>query len=117
LEKGFKSKKKNKFGQINYGYALRYGKFVVVSVIARNYRENLNINDYDLFLDSLIIEILSQWLKFEKYILNKERNSKYFKNSIGDTGEGKIEINYDGYYKGSTLEQDLKEYAFNVTKK
>lgn len=113
IERNFKGIKNNKFGLKNYGSALRYGKFAVISVAIKKFSYDLITADYDSFTNILIKEILNQWLGFEKYILKLPKNIKYFKERIDpDTGEKSIETNYDGYYKGSTLELDLELFKF-----
>lgn len=114
IEKGFKKFKENKFGQINYGNALRYGKFAVISVVIKKYNDCLDIANYTEKVSEYIDYILKKWLEFEKNMLKKYSNKKYFRKAIDEkTGEEIMETNYDGYYKGSTLDKDLSEYNFS----
>jgi hypothetical protein len=49
--------------------------------------------------------ILSQWLKFEEWAEKQSANAAYKSGTSFD---------YVNYYKGSTINEDLKAYAFSV---
>lgn len=114
-----------------YGEGLRYGKYAIVYAVSRYLIENY----FDKTEDKLYLitnEILNQWRDFEICQSKKEANKKYFyekdeiinKNILGN-GDFEKELikksieDYDNYYKGSTLNEDLKNYNFkiNVNKK
>ena len=52
--------------------------------------------------ESRVAAVLSKWRRFEKRIMKKPLNSDYF-----TVGEG-----FDNYYKGKTLNDDIKAFAF-----
>lgn len=57
-------------------------------------------------------EVISEWPNFEKYVRTKKLNRDYYFKEVFDkeTGEKTIETNWAAYYKGRTLNNDLKEY-------
>jgi hypothetical protein len=113
IEKIYNRVPNNKFGIINYGNALRYGKLAVTSICAKKFNQSFEMNKYDDYAGEIVKNILQQWLKFEKSIIEKRTNRKYFVKTVDrDTGKESLETNYDGYYKGSTLDQDLSEFYF-----
>lgn len=104
-------KSNDPFGEINYGYALRYGKFAVVSVATKQFDEKIKLHEYSEDAENNVRLILDNWLQFESYIEDQNHNRRYFKKTFDeDTGETRLEINYSGYYKGRTINQDLKEF-------
>lgn len=114
LEKNFSKKKNNKYGINTYGNALRYGKYAVTYVVSQYYLETLELFEYydnaKLYTDI----ILGQWLKYEKSVIEKEHNRDYFYYVIGENEEKEYYYNYDGYYKGRTINRDLREYHFVI---
>ena len=58
--------------------------------------------------------ILGQWLNFEKYATKKIHNGDYFYQVTGENGQKEYYYNYDGYYKGRTINGDLKKYNFII---
>ena len=58
--------------------------------------------------------ILGQWLNFEKTIAKKVHNRDYFYQETGESGQNEYYYNYDGYYKGRTINRDLKDYSFSI---
>ena len=75
-------------------------------------------------------EILDQWKEFERMQSNKKSNINYFyeKEEIlkqeNKNGKEKMEDliiitrveDFDNYYKGSTINNDLNDYEFKITK-
>lgn len=114
LEKGFANKKNNKYGINTYGNALRYGKYAVTYVVSTYYLESLELHEY---LDNVKMYtniILGQWLQYEQYIVKKGHNKDYFYQETEENGTIKYYYNYDGYYKGRTINKDLKQYKFVI---
>jgi len=102
---------KNLHGQINYGNALRYGKYSVVSVASRYYDVNSEAKDFYSHARETVTSVLNRWINFEKYIESLSHNRIYFTEYIDyDTQQTRIELNYTGYYKGRTLNDDLVQY-------
>ncbi len=56
-------------------------------------------------------DYLGKWLEFENHIASLKHNEDYFR-LIPDmvSGVATMEVNYDNYYKGRTLNGDLKKY-------
>jgi hypothetical protein len=113
IERQFTKEPNNQFGVVNYGQALRYGKYAVISVC--------NLLSQDKTLESvkqLVETILSNWLKFESYAISMPTNSAYFRIYIDpDTEEKQKELNYSGYYKGRTLDLDLVKFFIEIQMK
>jgi len=56
-------------------------------------------------------EILSHWLEFEGAVINMPHNQNYFREYTDEkTGLVTRDLNFDNYYKGSTLNQDLHKH-------
>jgi hypothetical protein len=89
------------FKKINFGYALRYGKMAVIASVGFVGIEEKKLNENEIYEYSRIKikEVLKQWRKFEKSIIRKPGNIDYF---------GK-EKDFDNYYKGKTVDSDVKE--------
>ena len=112
LEKELKLDKGDPFGSSAYGQAIRFGRFAVVSVCVNKYFvDDASLKD----VAKNAKEILSKWLKFESFAEQKLTNISYFR-VYEDLEEGitKRDLNYDGYYKGRTINQDLVEF-FNLS--
>lgn len=110
LEGVWRRDKQDPWALQQFGLALRYGKFAVVSVCSR-YWEEFAAGD----AASLLNGVLSQWTDFELWARDQKSNAAYFgKYKDPDTGEMVQELNYDGYYKGSSLNADLKKFEFET---
>ena len=104
MEKGYTKDKNNKYGIAIYGNALRYGKYAVVGACLLS---NSNNEDAARVLNS----VLASWMKFEEYIIALPHNNDYFRSySDPETGIRKQELNFDNYYKGKTLNNDLPKF-------
>jgi hypothetical protein len=95
---------------MNYGRALRYGKFAVISACRLKYEGEQSINNAGKIVDS----ILNKWLEFETYIASLPENNSYFITLDKDTRTQKQEVNFDGYYKGRTLNSDLIKFFSRI---
>jgi AIPR protein len=82
-----------------FGQALRYAQYAVVAVCANKgpakHKSELQVVDL----------VLSQWVVFESWVQKKKTNQHY-----------KVEGAFDfvNYYKGATINSDLKEYSFSI---
>ncbi|MDD2896403.1 MAG: AIPR family protein [Aliarcobacter sp.] len=113
----FKDQENNRDGIINYGYSLRYGKYSVVSIVSQYFEENLDIDQYETKSNEIIEQILNNWVIFEEYIITEKHNSSYFRNIINpETEEVRRMLDYDGYYKGKTINKDILNYFKMVNK-
>jgi len=106
IEKLFKNDANNAYGVINYGQALRYGKFAVVAA-CNAYTSDKRIDNVNNTVDL----VLSKWLDYEKYAIEQRTNYAYFITTTDEeTGDKYSEMNFSGYYKGRTLDDDIKDY-------
>ncbi|WP_191963606.1 AIPR family protein [Neisseria zalophi] len=94
--------------QANYGFGLRYGKYAIISaIIIKKYLDNNSLESYTE--DTL--SILNEWLNFEQKISSLSTNSFYFYPlTIKEDQKAELYYNFDGYYKGKTLNSDIKNY-------
>lgn len=82
-----------------YGQGLRYGQYAIVAAC-------VNIGIAKQKSEKEIVKaILSQWMKFEAWAEKLATNSQYKTGSSFD---------YVNYYKGSTINSDVKKYTFTV---
>lgn len=99
--------KNNRYGISNFGNGIRYGKFAIVSACRVFYKGENSINE----IEDIIHKVVSRWIDFEEWVKNQPSNLPY---SIGipaeDIEERINEIDYDNYYKGSTLNEDIKKF-------
>lgn len=109
IQSKFSQEKNNRDGIINFGYALRYGKFAVISAIMKN---KLTLNENNLV--EQIENHLNSWLIFEDEIIKNPINSSYFR-EIEDLESENIRqiLNFDGYYKGYSLNKQIANFNFN----
>lgn len=107
LEKNFSNIKNNKYGVNTYGNALRYGKYAVTYVVSQYYLDSLELHEYVKNVRMYTDIILDQWMQFEQYIVTKDHNRDYFYQEKEENGSIKYYYNYDGYYKGRTINKDL----------
>lgn len=113
LEKKFDKMPNNKFGINTYGNALRYGKYAIVNVVTRFFNEDFQISMYKDFARIISDQILNQWQGFEKAVSEKGYNRDYFYYYM-ENDKKNIYYNFDGYYKGRTINRDLESYKFNA---
>jgi len=83
-----------------WGNGLRYGQWAIIYMIYKLHNSGRN-------LDDCLSYIQSKWLDFENTIANHEHNKGYFSDGF----------DYANYYKGSTIDRDLIEYAVNLKNK
>lgn len=109
-EQEFYEDKNNKYGIVNYGHALRVGKFATIAVCIYQYKkQEIALDD----VETIANNVLNSWLDFEQHVISLNTNSSYF-NTYQDeiTQIVKQDLNYDGYYKGRTIDSDIKNYFF-----
>lgn len=105
------TKDKDKYYMNDYGNALRYGKYAVINASIQYYKDNVSSEELESFAQYNTSLVLNKWKVFENSIANKSTNSQYFLESY-DEGTRKVTYNYDGYYKGRTINNDLSNYSF-----
>jgi len=85
-----------------YGYSILYGKWAVLASIGLlKLQIPTNMEALSKLVDEQLDERLNNWQNFDKYVLKKRKNTKYFTSS---------RMNYELYYKVSLLDEDIKEY-------
>jgi hypothetical protein len=82
-----------------FGQALRYGQYAVVTACA-------NLGPPASKTEAqIVVVILGQWQHFEAGVAKQQSNNSYTTGSAFD---------FDNYYKGATINSDLKNYAFTI---
>jgi hypothetical protein len=111
IQKKFEKEPHNRYGVINYGNALRYGRMAVVAVASKEFRNDTKSVDFRQEAEKAANKYLDKWLDFEGHISNLKYNEAYFRAYADrETGGVRYEVNYDNYYKGRTVNSDLKAY-------
>lgn len=113
LEKNFEKTSNNKYGINTYGNALRYGKYAVVNIVSKFFREDFLLSDYKNIAKNVTDKILNQWLSFEDDVSKKSYNRDYFYSYL-ENGQKNIYYNFDGYYKGRNINSDLSDHRFHT---
>lgn len=87
-------------------------RYAIVCVVSQKYSENLSPANFEEKVKEELETIINQWPDFEKYIRNDETNKHYYFREVYDqqTGERTIDANWGGYYKGRTLNRDLRNF-------
>jgi hypothetical protein len=113
ISKTFDKDSPNKDGTAQYGYGLRYGKFAIISACVRYFDDSIKSSEYPIICENLITLILGGWKNFEKYVSELPINRSYFIETRNpDNGEIIKYQNFDGYYKGTTVNNNIQEYSF-----
>lgn len=111
IEKKFEKDAHNKFGMVNYGSGVRYGKMAVVSVVARNFDDAWANNEFREKAEGLVNKCLSNWLTFESFVTKQPDNEDYFRTYYDEDSKSLIsELDFDNYYKGRTVNDDLGRF-------
>ena len=115
IQKQFDKDKNNQYGMAQYGNALRYGKLAVINVVSRYFKNSTDLNEMKEHVSKNTQQILNKWNSFEDYAKKLSMNKAYFIEMINpDTGDKTVEINFDNYYKGRTLSNDLDNYFNDI---
>ena len=97
----------------NYGNGLRYGKYAIVYIVSKSYSPNIPPTDHEQKVEDETDRVLAKWLEFESYATKQPNNGAYFYETKDTTTGAKIlEVNFDGYYKGRTIDFDLNQFTF-----
>ena len=94
----------------NSGISL-YAKFAIVYVANSKYNEDLDVLDYNQAAESALSEIVEWWDEFETFAINDPENQNYYFTER-ENGDGTLQIdaNWQGYYKGRTLLNNLNSF-------
>ena len=114
LERKFEVTSNNKYGESTYGHALRYGKYAVVYVVSELFSDDLDTLSYKEYVKEMTNKILDKWMDFEMLVSTKLDNSDYFY-QLEEDGKINIYYNFDGYYKGKTINYDIRTYDFEIS--
>lgn len=111
IQKVYNRQPNNKFGVVNYGYALRYGKLAVITVAYLLLPVKVTPFNIEELVEELASHVLDMWIGFEDYVKEQPHNKDYFiRMEDIATGDITLEVNFDGYYKGRTLINDIRSY-------
>lgn len=91
--------KKQDYNSSEWGGAIRYGKFAVISAYAILFPE-LDLEDNDEVLSGNTKKVLEMWKKFEEFVREREENKKYFCN----------QDEFVNYYKSSNVDRDVADF-------
>jgi hypothetical protein len=117
LQTSFNSDPNNRFGVINYGHALRYGKLAVVFVTHAKLKQEFTQLNIENVAGRICDQILGEWLAFEEQAKKQRSNREYFRRAKDPiSGEEILEANFDSYYKVQNVKHDLEKY-FKISKK
>lgn len=106
-------KQEENYGMDKYGNALRYGKYAVINIVSRKFSEDLDITEYERSVKEATDQTLGKWIIFENQVIKKQANKDYFY-EYQEENNIKTIYNFDGYYKGKTINKDLKEFDFDT---
>ena len=87
-------------------------RFAIACVVSQKYTDNLTPAEFEEDIMRNLETIINQWPEFEKFIRNDDINKRYYFREIYDqnTGERTVEANWTSYYKGRTLNKDLRQF-------
>ena len=106
-------KQEENYGMDKYGNALRYGKYAVINIASRKFSKDLDITEYGYSVNEAIEQTLAKWIVFENQVIEKQSNKDYFY-EYQEEDNIKTIYNFDGYYKGKTINKDLEEFNFDI---
>ncbi len=85
-----------------FGPSIKYGKMAIIAAVATlDGDEDINISNVDEIARQKIKKISSKWSDFIKYVIKNKKNSLY----VSDRN-----LDFDMYYKGRTVNQDIKDF-------
>jgi hypothetical protein len=91
----------------DWGSGLRFGKMAIIAAIAYlEIKEDITDQNLLNLITQQVSCVKKKWKKYEKWASKNKGNKIYF-------DKGGTEFN--GYYKGKTLDKDIKEY-FSIKK-
>jgi hypothetical protein len=89
-----------------------YARYAIVYVASTYYQNDISIDDFGEKIDAILEDLFTQWDGFETYVQSLDENRRrYFKEKRDEaTNEIRVNANWQGYYKGVTLNSDLRAY-------
>lgn len=90
----------------------QYARYAIITIAGHRFQPDWDPKEYREHVYDSVSEILSKWDDFEKFVQQKDDNKAYYFKESKDleTGEIRINANWQSYYKGRTLMRDLAEY-------
>lgn len=87
-------------------------RYSIACVVSHRYNDNLSLIAFDDSVAENLKSVIEEWPSFEKYVRTTTLNKQYYFKEVFDkeTGEKTIETNWAAYYKGRTLNDDLKAF-------
>jgi hypothetical protein len=111
MQKEFNRDQNNRYGVVNFGNAIRYGKFSVVSIANAMLREEPSSANIEGLVEDKLNRTLERWLAFEEYARQLPTNKEHFRKVTDpETGKETIETNFDSYYKVQNVKRDLERF-------
>jgi hypothetical protein len=107
-----KARKNSKTLITQYGYSLIYGRYAVITAISqsmnkakKSHLKNQTISDLEKDRALEVKRVLNKWKNFEEFVITsrKNSNSEYIRDGV---------LDYDNYYKGKTLYDDIKIFKW-----
>jgi hypothetical protein len=94
-------------GVATYGQVFRSAKYAAVAACRLFYGGEASIG----IVDSIVDAVLADWKAFERHISKLPHNNLYFYRYYDESSSSWVrEVNYANYYKGHTLDNDIKSY-------
>jgi len=88
----------------SWGYGLRYGKMAIIAAIAFTYEgEDITRSNIHDLVEKYIDKIKAKWIEFEAHAKSNPENKMFIS----------VDFDYDFYYKGITVDADVKEFFSN----
>lgn len=106
IEKGFSRDRNNRHGIANFGNGLVYGKYAIISACKSRFEGDLSLD----VVGKIVDDILGHWKKFEAQVITIKANQNYFRKYMDDDGIERMDLNFNNYYKGKTVNQDIKKF-------
>lgn len=85
-------------------------RYAIACVVSHRYKDSIPPGQFDESLAIELKDVISRWEDFEKSVRVDETNKAfYFREKYDqETGEKTVDANWGAYYKGRTLNRDLK---------
>ena len=85
-----------------FGYNFKYCKMAIIAAVGMlPMSEEITKDNVDQLAETGVANVAKEWKSFEKFIINEPNNLPYFSEQHGD---------FDNYYKGSTINSDIKSF-------
>lgn len=111
----YKRSANNKYGVATYGNAIRYGKMAVVFAASLLFHDNLEQSEIEAYAVNCTNTVLSRWSDFETFVKKQPHNSQHFKQRVDpDTNNIIVELHFVSFYKGSKVQDDIKEFYSDI---